>query len=126
MKPEILAVDDQLAMRRLLKVTLMDEFNVDLAEDGVDAYGKITGRRDPYDLIITDLNMPNLDGIGLISKTRKLSRYMGIPILIVSTESQIDRKTDAKKAGANGWIVKPFEKAQLLNAANKMTGRLDT
>ncbi|MBL4794271.1 MAG: response regulator [Pseudomonadales bacterium] len=119
-KYRILAIDDQLVMRRMLKAALINDFDVEVAKDGVEAYDMVTKNKVNYDLVITDLNMPNLDGIGLIKKLRGLKRYNGIPILVVSTESELEKKTTAKEAGASGWIVKPVDPSTLNKAANRL------
>jgi two-component system chemotaxis response regulator CheY len=73
-------------------------------------------------MIITDLNMPNLDGIGLIRGVRAQSAYKFIPIILLTTESQIEKKQEGKSAGATGWIVKPFNPDQLLTVVKKVLG----
>jgi two-component system chemotaxis response regulator CheY len=120
-QPSILVVDDQLAIRRMFKAIFIDTpYDVDLAEDGVQAYSAATTKK--YDLILTDYHMPNCNGIELIKKLRKLSKYNGIPILVVSTESNTDRKAEGREAGANGWIVKPINKEVLLPAIERLLG----
>ncbi len=88
------------------------------AVDGKDGLAK--AGRDKFDLIITDLNMPNLDGIGLITAARKLLGYAFIPILMLTTESQAERKDAGRKAGATGWIVKAFNADQLAAVLQKL------
>jgi two-component system chemotaxis response regulator CheY len=86
--------------------------------DGKDALQFLDGRN--IDLIITDLHMPNMDGIGLIKEVRKMESYQRIPILFLTTESQAAKKMEAKEAGATGWIIKPFVPAKLIAAINKV------
>jgi len=90
------------------------------AEDGKDALMKLDGRT--VHMIIADLNMPNLDGIGLIREVRSSGSYKFIPIIMLTTESQETKKVEGKKAGATGWIVKPFKPEQLLSVVKKVLG----
>ncbi|MBV1880540.1 MAG: response regulator [Pseudomonadales bacterium] len=120
-KPHILCVEDQLVMQRMIKIALASDFDVDTADHGLDGFQKAVKRKDNYDLIITDLNMPEMDGITMIKRLRALTRFSGVPILVVSTESETSKKTSAKEAGANGWIVKPIAAEKLLKAAKKLT-----
>src|ERR1017187_3227702 len=102
----ILTVDDSASVRQMVKFTLVDAgYTVIEAVDGKDALAKLTR---PVNLVITDLNMPNLDGIGLIRRLRANPACKGIPIVMLTTESQDARKQEGKAAGATGWIVKPF------------------
>jgi len=115
----ILVADDQLAMRNMFKNILeMEGFSIDLANDGEQAYKAATQKK--YDLVITDLYMPKKTGIELTQDLRGLSSYIGVPILIVSTESSTDKMNAGKKAGANGWIVKPVTKEKLEKVINKL------
>jgi two-component system, chemotaxis family, chemotaxis protein CheY len=88
------------------------------AVDGRDGFGKANNGK--FDLIITDLNMPNMDGIQMIAAVRKLPGYAFVPILMLTTESQTEKKEAARKAGATGWIVKPFNGDQLIAAVQKL------
>jgi two-component system chemotaxis response regulator CheY len=88
------------------------------AVDGKDGLSK--AGKDKFDMIITDLNMPNLDGIGLITAVRKLPEYSFTPILMLTTESQAKKKDAGRKAGATGWIVKPFNAEQLTAVVQKL------
>ena len=104
----------------MVKVTLSDAgYTVIEAVDGKDALLKLTGN---VNLMITDLNMPNLDGIGLIRSVRANPAYKGMPILMLTTESQEARKQEGKAAGATGWIVKPFATQQLLAVVKRVLG----
>src|SRR5579872_6329265 len=116
----ILSVDDSASVRQMVKFTLSDAgYTVIEAVDGKDALTKLAT---PVNLVITDLNMPNLDGIGLIRSLRALPACKGIPILMLTTESQESRKQEGKAAGATGWIVKPFTTQQLLAVVKKVLG----
>ena len=88
------------------------------AVDGKDGLSK--AKTDKFDMVITDLNMPNLDGIEMIAEIRKLQGYSFVPILMLTTESQAEKKDAGRKAGATGWIVKPFNGEQLLATLKKL------
>jgi two-component system chemotaxis response regulator CheY len=88
------------------------------AVDGQDALGQVG--KEKFDLIITDLNMPNVDGIQLITAVRKLPGCSFVPILMLTTESQAEKKDAGRKAGATGWIVKPFNADQLIAVVKKL------
>ena len=116
----ILTVDDSASVRQMVKFTLSDAgYTVIEAVDGNDALAKLTK---PVNLVITDLNMPNLDGIGLIRKVRANPACKGIPIIMLTTESQQARKLEGKAAGATGWIVNPFAVEQLLAVVKRVLG----
>jgi two-component system chemotaxis response regulator CheY len=116
----ILTVDDSASVRQMVKFTLADAgYTVIEATDGNDALAKL---RNPVNLVITDLNMPNLDGIGLIRKVRANPACKGLPIIMLTTESQDARKQEGKAAGATGWIVKPFSTQQILAVVKKVIG----
>ncbi len=118
MPKTIMTVDDSASVRQMVSFTLKNEgHNVIEAVDGKDALGKLTGQ---VDMIITDLNMPNLDGIELIRQVRAKPAYKFIPIIMLTTESQAQRKQEGKAAGATGWIVKPFKPEQLLAVVSKV------
>ena len=95
-------------------------YEVVSAVDGNDGLAKARATR--ADLVLTDLNMPGLNGIALIREIRKLPNYVGVPVLFLSTESDAALKQEAKAAGATGWIVKPFHQDQLLAAVKKVLG----
>src|ERR1017187_10000126 len=115
----ILTVDDSASVRQMVSFTLRKSgYEVVEAVDGKDGLGKVSSGK--FDLIITDLNMPNMDGIQLIAATRKLPGYSFIPILMLTTESQAEKKAEGRKAGATGWIVKPFNAAQLNSVVQKL------
>src|ERR1039458_3113160 len=118
----ILTVDDSSSVRQMVKFTLADAgYTVIEAVDGNDALAKLA---QPVNLVITDLNMPNLDGIGLIRRVRALPACKGVPIIMLTTESQESRKLEGKAAGATGWIVKPFATQQLLAVVKRVLGLL--
>jgi two-component system, chemotaxis family, chemotaxis protein CheY len=116
---QILAVDDSASVRQMVSITLRNVgYEVVEAVDGKDGLGKVSGGK--FDLIITDLNMPNLDGIEMIAAVRKLPGYTFVPILMLTTESQAEKKDAGRKAGATGWIVKPFNAGQLVSVVQKL------
>ena len=116
----ILTVDDSASVRQMVRFTLADAgYSVIEAVDGRDAMTKLTP---PVNLIITDLNMPNLDGLGLIRAVRSGSGCKGVPIIMLTTESQDARKQEGRAAGATGWIVKPFNPPQLLAVVKRIIG----
>ncbi len=115
----ILIVDDSESIRELVGTTLEGAgYTVNKGVDGAEAYGLLDGRN--IDLVITDLNMPKMDGIQLIREIRKKEGYNTIPILMLTTESQLSKKEEAKAAGATGWIVKPFVQEKLLEVVKKV------
>lgn len=119
MAKTILIVDDSESIREVVSFTLENEgYNVLSGIDGLDALEKLEGKE--IDLVITDLHMPRLDGIGLIKEIRQKEAYQRVPILFLTTESQAAKKMEAKEAGATGWIIKPFVPAKLIAAINKV------
>jgi len=124
MTVRILAIDDSRTMRNLLGATLgAAGFEVDLAEDGEDGLNRFD-RSDP-DVVITDINMPRLDGFGFIEGARARRRHRVVPILVLTTESDDALKARARAAGASGWIVKPFDEKKLLWAIRRVSGQED-
>lgn len=118
---KILAVDDSASMRQMVSFTLKGAgHDVQEACDGVDALGKAKAGK--FDLVLTDVNMPNMDGISLIKQLRTLPEYKFTPILTLTTESGAEKKGEGKAAGATGWIVKPFSPDQLLATIKKVLG----
>lgn len=116
---KILAVDDSASMRQMVSFTLKGAgHEVIEANDGVDALAK--AQSSTVDLVISDVNMPNMDGITLIAELRKLPAFKFTPMLMLTTESSADKKAQGKAAGATGWIVKPFNPDQLLNTIKKV------
>ncbi len=121
MPKTILTVDDAATMRKLIAFTLGGVgHKVVEAEDGPPALALL--EKTPVDLIISDLNMPQMNGIELTRRIRMLPQCATTPILMVTTESESGTKTQAKQAGATGWIVKPFEPAQLLAVVGRVLG----
>lgn len=114
MSKKILLVDDSPTMVMSVKTMLeMRGFSIDTAADGVKALEKLKGGAKP-DLIITDINMPNMGGMELIKNVRALPGFRFTPILTLTTESQAEKRAEGKKLGATGWIVKPIGGAELL------------
>jgi two-component system chemotaxis response regulator CheY len=121
MSKTILTVDDSASMRQMIVFTLTNAgYEVIEAIDGQDALAKLDGRA--VHLVVTDLNMPNLDGIGLIKGVRVIPAYKYVPIIMLTTESTDEKKQAGKAAGATGWIVKPFRSEQLVAVAKKLLG----
>jgi two-component system, chemotaxis family, chemotaxis protein CheY len=119
MSRRVLVVDDSESTRELLTVILETAgYQVDCAFDGEDAVTLLEGRY--VDLVLTDLNMPRLDGIGLIKKLRAMESYKRTPIIMLTTESNATFKDQAKSAGATGWILKPFVADKLLDVVNQV------
>ena len=115
----ILTVDDSKTIREMLSFTLKNAgFEVIEAEDGVMALKVVQGKKP--DLIITDVNMPNMDGLTLIQKLRAHPDYKTTPILILTTEQTDDKKAAGRNAGATGWIVKPFDPDKLIHVIGKV------
>ncbi|MDH5446342.1 MAG: response regulator [Gammaproteobacteria bacterium] len=115
----ILAVDDSASMRQMVTFTLKGAgHDVVEACDGKEALDKAKGQQ--FDLVISDVNMPVMDGITLIKELRALSEYKFTPLLMLTTESGDDKKAQGKTAGATGWIVKPFNPDQLLATIKKV------
>ena len=116
---KILAVDDSASMRQMVSFTLKGAgHDVTEAVDGVDALAKAKTAK--FDLVVSDVNMPNMDGITLIAELRKLPQFKFTPMLMLTTESSGDKKQAGKAAGATGWIVKPFNPDQLLATIGKV------
>ena len=119
--PCILTVDDSVSMRQLVSFTLKQAgFEVIECVDGADALAKAPTAR--ADLVLTDVNMPKMDGIELIRSLRQLPAYKFTPMLLLTTESGVDKKAQGKAAGATGWLVKPFNPDQLLATIAKVLG----
>ncbi|MBG0775593.1 MAG: response regulator [Desulfovibrionaceae bacterium] len=118
MSKTIMTVDDSASVRQMVSFTLKNAgYDVIEASDGKDAVSKLNG---PVKLIITDLNMPRMDGIELIRAVRANPSYKFVPIVMLTTESQASRKQEGKAAGATGWIVKPFRPDQLMAVVQKL------
>jgi len=118
---KILAVDDSASMRQMVTFTLKSAgFDVTDASDGVEAL-KIA-KTQSFDVVISDVNMPNMDGLSLCRELRQLPNFKFTPILMLTTESSTEKKQAGRSAGATGWIVKPFNPDQLLATVNKVIG----
>jgi two-component system chemotaxis response regulator CheY len=116
----IMTVDDSASVRQMVSFTLRQGgYDVVEAADGADALAKMNGE---VRLVITDLNMPVMDGIGLIRSIRAAPAHRFVPVIMLTTESQDERKQTGKAAGATGWIVKPFRPEQLLAVVKKVLG----
>ena len=121
MAKTIMTVDDSSSIRQVVSFTLSEAgYNVVEAVDGNDAMIKL--KNNTVNMLITDLNMPNMDGITLIKNVRMNASTKFIPIIMLTTESQDAKKTEGKTAGATGWIVKPFQQEQLLAVVKKVLG----
>ncbi len=117
----VLAVDDSRTMRDMIDLALKEEdFEVHLAEDGMHGLD-VLGGLNP-DVIITDINMPRLDGFGFIDAVREREETQHTPILVLTTESSPDLKARARDSGATGWIVKPFAQDKLIRALRMIAG----
>lgn len=114
----IMTVDDSASMRQMIAFTLERAgYEVMQAEDGKDGIAKLGGE---IDLFLTDLNMPNMDGLEFTRQIRAHSSYKFTPVVLLTTESQTEKKLEGKAAGATGWIVKPFEPEKLLAVVQKV------
>ncbi|HBF09537.1 MAG TPA: response regulator [Gammaproteobacteria bacterium] len=117
---KILAVDDSPSIRRMVELTLDDEdHDVTTATDG--QFGFEEAKKDQYDLVITDINMPNMSGYELIQALRALPEYQNIPIVCLTTESGDEQKAKGRAVGATGWITKPFSPEKLLSVVDRLT-----
>jgi two-component system, chemotaxis family, chemotaxis protein CheY len=115
----IMTIDDSPSLRQMVALTLETAgYEVVEASDGRDAVSKLAGREFP--LFLTDLNMPGMDGIELTRKLRGIAEYRFVPIVLLTTESQQEKKMQGKAAGATGWIVKPFKPEDLLATVKKV------
>lgn len=118
---KILAVDDSTSMRQMVAFTLKGAgHTVFEASDGKQALE--VAKKESVDLVLSDVNMPVMDGISLIKNLRALPNYKFIPMLMLTTESSPEKKQEGKVAGATGWIVKPFNPDQLLSTIKKVLG----
>ena len=119
MAKNVLVVDDSSSVRQVVGIALKSAgYDVIEASDGKDALSKLTGQK--VHLIISDVNMPNMDGITFVKEVKKLANYKFTPIIMLTTESAEDRKRDGQAAGAKAWLVKPFKPEVLLNAVQKL------
>ena len=119
MAKTILIVDDSASLRQVVAISLKSAgYDVIEACDGKDALAKLNG--DKIHLIISDVNMPNMDGITFVKEAKKLPNYKFTPIIMLTTESQEGKKQEGQAAGAKAWVVKPFQPAQMLAAVSKL------
>jgi two-component system chemotaxis response regulator CheY len=115
----IMAVDDSASLRQMVSVVLRGGgYEVIEAADGMDALSKLRSRE--VHMVLTDINMPNLDGIELTRRLRAMPEYKFVPIVLLTTESHPEKKQEGKAAGATAWIVKPFNPDQLLAVVKKV------
>ena len=121
MRKTILTVDDSRTMREMLLLALQDAgYQIVQAEDGLMGPEVLKDRA--ADVIITDINMPRLDGFGFIEHVRRDATHRAVPILVLTTESDAEKKSRARNAGATGWIVKPFHPVKLVDAIRRVAG----
>lgn len=119
MTKTILVVDDSISIRQVVGMTLKGAgFHVIEAVDGKDALSKCTG--DKIHLVISDVNMPNMDGITFVTELKKLAAYRFTPVIMLTTEGAEEKKQAGKAAGAKAWVIKPFKPDQMLDAVNKL------
>ena len=115
----VLAVDDSASLRQMVSVVLCGGgYQVVEAVDGVDALSKLTGQ--DLDLVLTDLNMPKMDGLEFTRQLRAMPQYKFVPVVLLTTESNTEKKMQGKAAGATAWIIKPFDPDQLLAVVKKV------
>ena len=121
MSKDILIVDDSPSIRQMVEVTLRSAgYNITAAVDGQNALDICKTRS--FDFVLTDVNMPNMDGITLVGSLRGLPNFANTPIIVLTTEAGADVKAKGKEAGATGWMVKPFDPSKLLQVVAKVLG----
>jgi two-component system chemotaxis response regulator CheY len=119
MSKTVMIVDDSASLRQVVGIALRGAgYEVIEAADGKDAISKLTGQK--VHLIISDVNMPNMDGITFVKNLKQMPNYKFTPVIMLTTESQDGKKQEGQAAGAKAWVVKPFQPAQLLAAASKL------
>lgn len=119
MSKVVLVVDDLESIREMIAhFLIINGYKVIKADDGMDALKYTDGRE--IDLILTDLHMPKMNGIEFIKRVRQIDKYKYIPIMFLTTETQMSIKMEAKNAGATGWLVKPFKEDKLINVIKKV------
>ena len=122
MSANILTIDDSASIRMTTKIALTNAgYQVTEAVDGADGLAK--AKSAPFDLIVTDLNMPNMNGLEMIEALRQSPAHTGVPIIFLTTESDADMKARAKAAGATGWVTKPFDPENLVKIVRKVLGK---
>ncbi|PCS21539.1 response regulator [Candidatus Enterovibrio escicola] len=116
---KILAADDSVSIRQMVSHTLKEAgYQVETANDGVEALSKAKARQ--YDVIISDVNMPYMDGLEFVRQVRSVPQYKFTPILMLTTETSSEKKNIGKSAGATGWIIKPFNPSTLLKTLHRV------
>lgn len=119
MAKTILVVDDSSSLRQVVGIALKGAgYDVIEACDGKDALGKIAGQK--LHLIISDVNMPNMDGITFVKEVKKIAEHKFVPIIMLTTESQESKKAEGRAAGVRAWITKPFQPSQLVDAVARL------
>lgn len=119
MSARILVVDDSASMRQMVAFALTSAgFSVEEAEDGAVALGRAKGAR--FNAVVTDVNMPNMDGITFVKNVKQLPAYKFTPVIMLTTEAGEAKKEEGRAAGAKAWVVKPFQPAQMLTAVSKL------
>lgn len=119
MAKTIMVVDDSASLRQVVSIALKGAgYDVLEAQDGKDALGKLTGQK--IHLIISDVNMPNMDGISFVKAAKQLPAYKFTPVIMLTTESGESKKIEGQSAGAKAWVVKPFQPEQMLSAVSKL------
>ncbi|MBM6551738.1 response regulator [Marinomonas ostreistagni] len=119
MSKKLLVVDDSPSVRQMVEMTLKGAgYEVKTAKDGQEALGVCRAER--FDFVLTDQNMPNMDGLTLIKSLRAMSSFSGVPLIVLTTEASDEMKQKGKAAGATGWMVKPFEPKKLLEVVAKV------
>ncbi|MFN7008689.1 MAG: response regulator [Allorhizobium sp.] len=122
MTAHILTVDDSASIRMTTKIALTNAgYKVTEAVDGTDGIAKLSAGT--FDLIVTDLNMPNMDGLTMIRELRKMPAHTGVPVIFLTTESDGEIKAQARAAGATGWLTKPFDPESLVKITRKVLGK---
>lgn len=121
MSKRILIVDDSASVRQMVEATLKSaNYMVTAAKDGLEAFNLC--KTASFDFVLTDQNMPNMDGLTLIKSLRGLGNYSKTPIVVLTTEASDSMKAQGRAAGATGWMVNPFDPAKLLEVAKKVLG----
>ena len=119
MNRTVLVVDDSSSFRTVVKLALQKSgYEVIEAQDGRDALAKLEGRR--INLVVCDINMPQMDGLTFVREMKGRDSHKFTPVIMLTTETQAAKKEEARAAGAKGWLTKPFQTAQLIEAVNKL------
>lgn len=119
MSKTIMIVDDSASLRQVVSIALKSAgYNVVEASDGRDALGKLGGQR--INLVISDVNMPNMDGISFVKALKQMPNYKFTPVIMLTTESQETKKQEGREAGAKAWVIKPFKPEMMLGAVQKL------